>query len=69
MAGTIHYRHHNIADNDIRDVAERLLFSFFSIIGCDYFKRIGEGFGNVFLYFFIIFYNQQDRFAIVYCRF
>ena len=28
-------------------------------------ERVGERFGDVFLYIFIVFYNQQDRFALV----
>ena len=60
---TVHDRHHNIADYDIRDAAKSLLLSFFSIVGGEYFERICEGLGDIFLYLFIVFYNQQDRFG------
>ena len=60
---TVHDRHHNIADYNIRDAAKSLLLPFFSIVGCEYFERISEGFGYIFLYLFIVFYNQQDWFS------
>ena len=66
---TVHDRHHNIADYDIRDAAKSLLLSFFSIVGGEYFERICEGLGDIFLYLFIVFYNQQDRFAGIQCGF
>ena len=35
---TVHDRHHNIADYNIRDAAKSLLLPFFSVVGSEYFE-------------------------------
>ena len=60
---SVHYRHHNVTDDDVRYFFQGAFLAQLSVGGSLYFKVVGEGFGYIVADVRIVFHYQQYGFV------